>query len=73
MVEQGKSFNIIGGYTGKRRTYSDKIYKYDTSGGQWVKLPTTLSEVKTSVTAIRVKSSFFPEGCRPGKFPTESD
>ena len=59
MAEHEKSFNIIGGWTGG--SLSDRIYKYNTGGGgQWVELTTTLSRGKYDMTAIKVKSSFFP-------------
>ena len=58
MVEYEDSFNIIGGSTGSFGN-SDKIYNYNKAGGQWVELPTTLSEGKRVLTAIKVKSSFF--------------
>ena len=64
VVEHQNSFLIIGGfgrYGSSSSFYSDKIYKYDTAGdGQWLELPTTLSEGKAYVTAIKVKSSIFP-------------
>ena len=51
---------IYGGYTGS--SFVDKIYKYNTDGGQWVEMPTTISEKKYQMTAINVKKSIFNQG-----------
>ena len=56
---------IYGGDTG---TYSwengmnpmvDKIYKYNTDGGQWDEVTTTMSQAKYGVAAIKIKGSIF--------------
>ena len=36
-----------------------KIYKYNTDGGQWDKMPTTMTEAKDQMTAIEIKGSIF--------------
>ena len=60
VVENGDSFNIIGGwiYDEDGITYTDKILKYNPDGGQWIEFSTTLREGKWSLTAIRVTASF---------------
>ena len=57
VIEHEDSFMILGGNDGvsTRKT----IYKYNKDGGQWVEVPTTLSEEKQYLTAIKVKSSIF--------------
>ena len=62
VVEHEKSFLIIGGRYNDgehiySRTYSDKIYKYEVQGGQWLELSTTLSEGKGWLPTIKVKPS----------------
>ena len=61
--EHKDSFVIIGGLGviggGVLASYSDKIYRYDTSVGGWTEVQTTLSEGKSDVTAMKVKSSAF--------------
>ena len=59
MVEHEESLVILGGYTGS--AYSDKIYKWadKEDGGQWIELPSTLSEGRYQMTAIKVKPSSF--------------
>ena len=47
---------IYGGYSSSS---SDKIYKYNTDGGQWDEMPNTLSVKKYAMTAIKVKKSLF--------------
>ena len=46
-------------YGGRDSSYVDKIYKYNTDGGQWDEMPTTLSVKKNLLTAITVKKSLF--------------
>ena len=55
-VEHRDSFIILGGKLGPA---SDKIYKYDKDGSQFVEVLTTLSEEKPYLTAIKVKPSIF--------------
>ena len=54
VVEHEASILILGG-----NGDSDKIYKYNKYGRQWVEVPAILSEGKFRVTAIKVQSSFF--------------
>ena len=65
VVDHDNSFLIIGGvyddgtlnaYGGPWK-YSDKIYKYEVEGGEWLELPTTLSEGKSIFTAMKIKPS----------------
>ena len=49
----------------------DKIYKYNTDGGQWDEMPTTMSEAKYLMTAIKIKRSIF-KACNSGKIPVET-
>ena len=65
-VDHEESFMIYGGFTGSSR--SDKIYKYNTDGGQWDEVPTTISEAKELMTPIKVKKSIF-KACQPGNLP----
>ena len=62
-VDHEDSFLILGGRDYDGDTYSDKIYKYVKDGGQWVELPTRMSEGKRSLAAVKVKSSLF-KSCR---------
>ena len=55
-------------YGGKGSSMSDKIYKYNTDGGQWDEMPTTMSAKKRLMTAITVKKSIF-KACSSGKIP----
>ena len=52
------SLMILGGFKGSGYDYNNKIYKYNNDGGQWVEVPTTLSEGKGWLTGIKVKPSF---------------
>ena len=56
-------------YGGSGSSYVDKIYKYNTDGGQWDEVPTTMSEAKWMMTAIKVKNSIFKTNCTSGKIP----
>ena len=49
---------IYGGNTGSNSKL-DKIYKYNTDGGQWDEMPTTMREAKGRMTAIKIKGSIF--------------
>ena len=57
VIEHEDSFMILGG--NGNGGDSDKIYKYNKDGGQWVEVPAVLSEGKHHLTAIKVKSSIF--------------
>ena len=57
-VDHEESFMIYGGRTGSS-SYVDMIYKYNTDGGQWDEMPTTMREAKQWMTAITVKGSIF--------------
>ena len=57
VIEHEDSFVIIGGNSGN--PFSDKIYRYNATSGDWTELQTTLSEEKRSVTAMKVKASAF--------------
>ena len=59
VVEDGNSFNMIGGSTDTG--YSDKILKYDPNGGQWTEVQTSMSRGKGDLTAMKVKPSFFSD------------
>ena len=61
---------IYGGKTDES-TRVDKIYKYNTDGGQWDEVPTTMSQEKFMVTAITVKKSIF-KACNSGEMPVET-
>ena len=58
-VENKQSFMIYGGYTSSSWGNVDKIYKYNTDGGQWDEVPTTMSQAKDQMTAIKIKGSIF--------------
>ena len=62
VIEHEDTFMVIGGSTVDDdgiQVGSDKIYKYSKDdGGQWVEVPSTLSETKYHIAAIKVKSSF---------------
>ena len=58
VIEHEDTFIIIGGEI-RSGLHTNKTYKYVKDGGQWVEMPTTLSEGKALVTAVQVKSSFF--------------
>ena len=60
---------IYGGYDGSSSV--DKIYKYNTDGGQWDEVPTTMSQAKYQMTAIKVKNTIF-KACNSGKMPVET-
>ena len=49
---------IFGGNTGSNSKLN-KIYKYNTDGGQWDEMPFTMSQAKNRMTAITVKKSLF--------------
>ena len=60
VIEHEDTFMVIGGstLTDDGSYSSDKIYKYSKDdGGQWVEVPSTLSETKYHIAAIKVKSS----------------
>ena len=56
-VDHEESFVIYGGWTGRDRV--DKIYKYNTDGGQWDEMPLTMSKKKSEMTTIKIKGSIF--------------
>ena len=60
VIEHEDSFLILGGNTGigGGTTYSDKLLIYN-SEGQWVEVPTPLSERKYFLTAINVNATIF--------------
>ena len=54
-----ETFLIIGGSKGGS-DYSDKVYKYTATEGDWQEMPSMkLSEAKEGVTAMIVPSSLF--------------
>ena len=58
-VDHEKSFMIYGGRPGSSSSYVDKIYKFNTDGGQWDEESTTMSQAKDFMTAIKIKGSIF--------------
>ena len=56
VVEHEDSFLILGGLA---NVFSKKIFNYNPEG-QWVEVPTPLSEGKQLPTAINVKATIFP-------------
>ena len=56
-VQIEDSFMIYGGFNGS--SIVDKIYKYNKDGGQWEEMPTTMSEPKEGMTAIKIRPSIF--------------
>ena len=56
VVEHEDSFLILGGHMGS--SDSDKIFNYNPEG-QWVEVPTPLSERKYLITAINVNATIF--------------
>ena len=58
-------------YGGKGSSMSDKIYKYNTDGGQWDEMPFTMSEAKYLMTALTTKRSIF-RNCISGKIPVQT-
>ena len=61
---------IYGGWDGGSRV--DKIYKYNTDGGQWDEVPFTMRQKKAAVTAIKIKRSIFKADCTSGKTPVQT-
>ena len=57
-VDHEESFMIFGGNTGSNSKLN-KIYKYNTDGGQWDEVDTTMSQAKDRLTAIKIKGSIF--------------
>ena len=49
---------IFGGNTGSNSKLN-KIYKYNTDGGQWDEVTTTMSQAKYGVAAMKIKGSIF--------------
>ena len=68
-VEIDNTFTIIGGRS-STNNYIDTIYRYNRDNGQWVEEATTMSEAKTSMTAIKVKTHIF-KARSSGKMPVE--
>ena len=56
MVEHEDSFILVGG---QANGMSDKIYKYDKDGSQFVEVLTTLIEKMQAPVAMKVKPSIF--------------
>ena len=58
VVEHDNSFVIIGGNNNSTGP-SDKILKYEAAWQNWTEIPSTLSEAKYQITAMKVKSTAF--------------